>query len=128
MTEIRTELGFGVLANLAIVIPVYVPFLSPVLIILLGTSSVSDTTATICRIIGIAEIFYCVLSYNIFREFGWTIWKKIGADRRVKKMYLYYQSKFALTHGQSSEDLTKTEHSLRLHSQGEPLCIPSLFA
>jgi len=42
-------------------------------------------------IIAVAEAIYCYLSYYIYRLLGWEVFKKIGADRRIKRMYLYYQ-------------------------------------
>jgi len=42
-------------------------------------------------IIAAAEVIYCVLSYYIYRVLGWEVFKKIGADRRIKRMYMNYQ-------------------------------------
>jgi hypothetical protein len=42
-------------------------------------------------VIGIAEIVYLILGWSIWREFGWKDFKHLGADRRVKSMYMHYQ-------------------------------------
>lgn len=42
-------------------------------------------------VIAIAEVFYIGLGYQIWREFGWKIYKFLGADRTIKKIYAHYQ-------------------------------------
>ncbi|KAK3812248.1 MAG: hypothetical protein J3Q66DRAFT_349874 [Benniella sp.] len=45
-------------------------------------------------VIAVIAVTQCVitwLSYQLFQEFGWKIYKKIGADPRTKKMYRAYQ-------------------------------------
>ncbi|CAD6580034.1 MAG: hypothetical protein CYPHOPRED_001062 [Cyphobasidiales sp. Tagirdzhanova-0007] len=42
-------------------------------------------------IIAVAEIGYCGLSWYIYRLMGWDIFKFLGADRVVKRMYAWYQ-------------------------------------
>ncbi|KAG8918359.1 hypothetical protein FRC01_001900 [Tulasnella sp. 417] len=42
-------------------------------------------------VIAIAEVFYIGLGYQIWREFGWKIYKFLGADRTIKKIYTHYQ-------------------------------------
>lgn len=66
-------------------------------------------------IIAVAEVCYCYLSYHIYRLMGWEIFKRIGADRMVKRMYAVYQSRrlrFRLN-GQ----LAYAPYSLHLHAQ-----------
>ena len=41
--------------------------------------------------IGVTEIVYCFLAWKLYKEFGWVIFKSLGADRRIKKMFLAYQ-------------------------------------
>ncbi|MBW0554341.1 hypothetical protein O181_094056 [Austropuccinia psidii MF-1] len=41
--------------------------------------------------IGLAQIFFVYLTWHLFKEFGWQIYKQIGADRKIKKIYLMYQ-------------------------------------
>jgi hypothetical protein len=36
-------------------------------------------------------LIYIWLTWLIYQEFGWEIYKKIGADRAIKKMYKWYQ-------------------------------------
>lgn len=39
----------------------------------------------------ITEIVYLSTFWSIYKAFGWEIYKKIGADRSHKRMYLWYQ-------------------------------------
>ncbi|KAF9093583.1 hypothetical protein BGX23_003191 [Mortierella sp. AD031] len=41
--------------------------------------------------IGITQCLITWLAYRLFQEFGWKIYKKIGADPNIKKMYRAYQ-------------------------------------
>lgn len=41
--------------------------------------------------IGITEVVYLGTFFPLYREFGWSIYKRIGADRGVKKMYMWFQ-------------------------------------
>ena len=42
-------------------------------------------------VISVAEIAYIALGWRIYNEFGWKVYKFLGADRRIKKMYASYQ-------------------------------------
>ncbi|KAM3583349.1 hypothetical protein VKS41_004263 [Umbelopsis sp. WA50703] len=42
-------------------------------------------------IIGICELIYCYLGARLYQEFGWRIYKKIGADPEIRNMYRWYQ-------------------------------------
>ncbi|CAH7674467.1 hypothetical protein PPACK8108_LOCUS9378, partial [Phakopsora pachyrhizi] len=42
-------------------------------------------------VIGICQIAFSILTFHLFQEFGWQIYKQIGADRRLKRMYMIYQ-------------------------------------
>ncbi|EJU00976.1 hypothetical protein DACRYDRAFT_108312 [Dacryopinax primogenitus] len=42
-------------------------------------------------VISVAEVAYLLLSWKIHTEFGWQNYKLLGADRRIKKMFLHYQ-------------------------------------
>lgn len=60
------------------------------------TSGISDIpvnilTAVIPIVISVAEIAYIALGWKIWREFGWKVYKRLGADRRVKRMFAQYQ-------------------------------------
>jgi len=39
----------------------------------------------------IASISFAYLSYKLYQEFGWTIYKKIGADMEMRDRYKMYQ-------------------------------------
>ncbi|KIM48406.1 hypothetical protein M413DRAFT_230767 [Hebeloma cylindrosporum] len=58
-----------------------------------GVSNIPvDVLTTIIPIvISIAEIAYICLGWKIYHEFGWKVYKFLGADRRIKKMYADYQ-------------------------------------
>jgi len=42
-------------------------------------------------VIAVAELAYVVLGWSIWREFGWKVYKLLGADRRIKRLYVHYQ-------------------------------------
>lgn len=42
-------------------------------------------------VIGIAQVAYVTLGWKIYNEFGWSVYKFLGADRRIKKLYANYQ-------------------------------------
>ncbi|KAF9998536.1 hypothetical protein BGZ80_001549 [Entomortierella chlamydospora] len=42
-------------------------------------------------VLGIGQFLIFWLAYQLFQEFGWKIYKKIGADPNIKKMYREYQ-------------------------------------
>lgn len=42
------------------------------------------------RMIGVTECVYLGLYWPIFNEFGWTIYKRIGADRAIKRYFMWY--------------------------------------
>ena len=46
---------------------------------------------TIPVITGLAEIAYVYLSYRIYQDFGWLIFKRLGADRKTHRYYFYYE-------------------------------------
>jgi len=58
-----------------------------------GVSSIPiDVLTTIIPVvISVAEIAYICLGWKIYHEFGWKVYKFLGADRRIKKMYADYQ-------------------------------------
>lgn len=61
-----------------------------------SNSGISDIpvnvlTTIIPIVISIAEIAYITLGWRIWREFGWKVYKRLGADRQVKRMYAHYQ-------------------------------------
>ncbi|CAO3632390.1 unnamed protein product [Cunninghamella blakesleeana] len=42
-------------------------------------------------IIGVCAIIYLYLGIRLYQEFGWRIYKKIGADPEIRNMYRWYQ-------------------------------------
>ncbi|CDH54876.1 upf0658 golgi apparatus membrane protein [Lichtheimia corymbifera JMRC:FSU:9682] len=42
-------------------------------------------------VIGICELIYLYLGARLYQEFGWRIYKKIGADPEIRNMYRWYQ-------------------------------------
>ncbi|KAF9036474.1 hypothetical protein BDZ89DRAFT_1100636 [Hymenopellis radicata] len=48
-------------------------------------------TAIIPCVVGAAELAFILLAWKIYHEFGWKVYKFLGADRRIKKMYANYQ-------------------------------------
>ncbi|SNX81674.1 uncharacterized protein MEPE_00379 [Melanopsichium pennsylvanicum] len=78
ISEIRSVLGDGVAEGSSQTVPVQV------------------LTGAIPIVIAIAEISFIVLGWKLWKEFGWQIYKKIGADRSLKRGYLHYQIYVAL--------------------------------
>lgn len=73
ITEIRDVLGDGVVAGSDQTVPVQV------------------LTGAIPVIIGISSLIFVVLAWFLWREFGWQIYKTIGADRNLKRAHLQFQ-------------------------------------
>jgi hypothetical protein len=48
-------------------------------------------TTIIPIVIGLAEVAFIALGWRIYNEFGWQVFKFLGADRRIKKLYAKYQ-------------------------------------
>lgn len=48
-------------------------------------------TIAIPVVVAIAEIAYVALGYRIYSEFGWQVFKLLGADRQIKRIYMHYQ-------------------------------------
>lgn len=42
-------------------------------------------------VVALAELAYVILGWSIWREFGWKVYKLLGADRRIKRLYFHYQ-------------------------------------
>jgi len=42
-------------------------------------------------VIAVAEVAYIGLGYQIWKEFGWKVYKFLGADRNIRKLYGQYQ-------------------------------------
>ncbi|KDN48223.1 hypothetical protein K437DRAFT_222822 [Tilletiaria anomala UBC 951] len=76
--EIRDVLGTGVVAGTGQHIPVQV------------------LTGLIPGVVGAAEVAFGALFVPLWKEYGWRIYKQIGADRGLKRRYLHYQIYVAL--------------------------------
>lgn len=61
----------------------------------IATNSTDSTPAIILLIIpaciGLSQLAFGYLTWHLFKEFGWQIYKQIGADRKIKRVYLWYQ-------------------------------------
>ena len=42
-------------------------------------------------ITGLAEFAYVYLAYRIYQDFGWLVFKRLGADRKIHRYYFYYE-------------------------------------
>jgi hypothetical protein len=42
-------------------------------------------------ITGVAQILYTYLAYRIYQDFGWLVFKRLGADRKIHRYYFYYE-------------------------------------
>jgi hypothetical protein len=40
---------------------------------------------------GIAQIAYMYLGWRIYLDFGWLVFKRLGADRKIHRYYFYYE-------------------------------------
>ncbi|KAK3822829.1 MAG: hypothetical protein J3Q66DRAFT_330223 [Benniella sp.] len=45
----------------------------------------------VVAVIGVTQCIVIWLAYQLFQEFGWKIYKKIGADPKIKRMFRFYQ-------------------------------------
>ena len=52
---------------------------------------VNVLTTIIPIVISVAEIAYIALGWKIWQEFGWKVYKRLGANRQVKRMFAQYQ-------------------------------------
>ncbi|KAJ6574894.1 hypothetical protein B0H19DRAFT_618043 [Mycena capillaripes] len=52
---------------------------------------ISVLTTIIPIVIGTAQAAYMALAYKIYLEFGWKVYKFLGADRRTRSLYAKYQ-------------------------------------
>ncbi|KAI3630108.1 hypothetical protein MIR68_011543 [Amoeboaphelidium protococcarum] len=56
-----------------------------------GEDKFSGVLIAISVVLGVCLIAFVYLAFKLYLEFGWKIYKKIGADPRMKKMYRLYQ-------------------------------------
>ncbi|KAF8985969.1 hypothetical protein BGZ46_000055 [Entomortierella lignicola] len=55
------------------------------------TDSLNPFLYVVAVVIGLTQVIVVWLAYQLFQEFGWKIYKKIGADPNMKRMYRAYQ-------------------------------------
>jgi len=48
-------------------------------------------TISVPCVVAVAEVAYVALGWRIWKEFGWQVYKFLGADRNIKKIYAQYQ-------------------------------------
>lgn len=78
-----------------------------------GTSQtvpVQVLTGAIPAIIGCTSLVLSILAWFLWKEFGWQIYKTIGADRNLKRAHLQYQIYVCLL--SESPSRTGSSHSL----------------
>ncbi|KAI8352141.1 hypothetical protein EDC96DRAFT_286474 [Choanephora cucurbitarum] len=52
---------------------------------------ISRLLIVIAVIIGVCQVVYCYIGARLYQEFGWKIYKKIGADPEIRNMYRWFQ-------------------------------------
>lgn len=73
ISEIRNVLGNGIVPGASQHIPVQI------------------LTGAIPVIIGCSSLAFAILAWFLWKDFGWQIYKVIGADRNLKKAHMHYQ-------------------------------------
>ena len=73
ITEIRSVLGDGVIPGSSQVVPVQI------------------LTGAIPIIIGFSSLVFTILAWFLWKDFGWQIYKVIGADRSLKRAHMHFQ-------------------------------------
>lgn len=58
-----------------------------------GFTSISVDNLTIIShvVIGVSEIAFIAIGWQIWKEFGWKVYKFLGADRQIKRIFAHYQ-------------------------------------
>ncbi|KAJ1798027.1 hypothetical protein LPJ56_006865, partial [Coemansia sp. RSA 2599] len=51
----------------------------------------SQMIASVC-VMGGVTVVYGVMSYFWYTEFGWEIYKRVGADMKIRQMYINYRA------------------------------------
>lgn len=52
---------------------------------------VNVLTTVLPIVVSVAELAYVALAWTIYNEFGWKVYKFLGANRQIKKMFAVYQ-------------------------------------
>ena len=61
----------------------------PIITTPIQTAYYVEIALSIC--VGLYAILFAYLSYAVVREFGWVIYKKIGADLSIQRMSMIYK-------------------------------------
>lgn len=58
-----------------------------------GFTNISVDTLTVIShvVLGISEIAFIAIGWQIWKEFGWKVYKFLGADRQIKRIFAHYQ-------------------------------------
>jgi hypothetical protein len=58
-----------------------------------GVTSIPVNTLTIIShvVLGVSELAFVAIGWQIWKEFGWKVYKFLGADRRIKRIFFHYQ-------------------------------------
>jgi len=58
-----------------------------------GVTSLPINTLTIIShvVLGVSEVAFIAIGWQIWKEFGWKVYKFLGADRRIKRIFFHYQ-------------------------------------
>lgn len=54
-------------------------------------STVEKFLIVVPVIVGIAQFPIMIITWKLHQEFGWLIYKKLGADLKIRKMFMWYQ-------------------------------------
>jgi len=62
-------------------------------LLLPGFISISVDNLTIIShvVIGVSEVAFVAIGWQIWKEFGWKVYKFLGADRQIKRIFAHYQ-------------------------------------
>lgn len=58
-----------------------------------GITNISVGTLTIISnvVLALSEIAFIAIGWQIWKEFGWKVYKFLGADRQIKRIFAHYQ-------------------------------------
>lgn len=59
-------------------------------------SSISVVTTLVPVMIAVCQLPFMYLTWKMSQDFGWDIYKDLGADRKIKRMFFKYQSECGL--------------------------------
>ncbi|KAI7906116.1 uncharacterized protein BX663DRAFT_498831 [Cokeromyces recurvatus] len=74
---------------LSILTDIKLKYKIPIIVVPIQTAYYVEIALSIC--VGVYAIIFAYVSYAVVREFGWIIYKKIGADISIQRMYRILQ-------------------------------------